>query len=40
MSKINEEWKVGPHGQIEKLDDGLLSVAGESKCRLATFLAE
>lgn len=37
MSKINDEWKVGPHGQLEKLDDGLLTVAGEIQMPLGHF---
>ena len=37
MSKVNEEWKVGPHGPLERLDDGLLTVAGEIRMPLGNF---
>jgi hypothetical protein len=39
MSRINDEWKVGPHGQLEKLDDGLLTVWGEIQMPLGRFPA-
>jgi hypothetical protein len=37
MAKFNEEWKVGPHGPLEELDDGLLAVAGELQMPLGNF---
>lgn len=37
MSKINEEWKVDPHGPVERIDDGLLTVAGQIRMPLGNF---
>ena len=37
MAKFNDKWKVGPHGPIERLDDGLLTVAGEIRMPLGNF---
>lgn len=37
MSKLNTEWKVGPHGRLEDLDDGLFTVAGEIVMPLGRF---
>lgn len=37
MSQFNTEWTVGPHGAIETLDDGLISVAGEIVMPLGRF---
>lgn len=37
MPKFNDEWKVGPHGQLEKLDEGLLTVEGEIRMPLGNF---
>jgi hypothetical protein len=37
MSKFNEEWKVGPHGPVEQLDDGLLTVAGNIRMPIGNF---
>jgi len=37
MPRFNDEWKVGPHGRLEKLDDGLLTVAGEIQMPLGNF---
>ncbi|RJT41412.1 hypothetical protein D3227_06390 [Mesorhizobium waimense] len=37
MPKFNDKWKVGPHGQLEKLDEGLLTVEGEIRMPLGNF---
>lgn len=37
MSRLNDEWKVDPHGPIEALDDGLWTVAGEITMPLGHF---
>jgi hypothetical protein len=37
MAKFNSEWIVGPHGPLERLDDGLLAVAGEIAMPLGRF---
>src|SRR5215210_1378368 len=37
MSQVNEEWKVGPHGPLEVLDEGLLTVAAEITMPLGRF---
>ena len=37
MPKFNDEWKVAPHGTLERLDDGLVSVAGEIRMPLGNF---
>src|SRR5262245_28969525 len=37
MARFNEAWKVGPHGPLEELDEGLLSVAGEIVMPLGNF---
>lgn len=37
MSKLNREWKVQPHGPVERLDDGLATVAGEIVMPLGRF---
>ncbi len=37
MSKFNTTWDVGPHGAIEEIDDGLISVAGEIVMPLGRF---
>ncbi len=37
MTKFNTEWTVGPHGALERLDDGLVSVAGEIVMPLGRF---
>ena len=29
MPRFNDNWTVGPHGQLEQLDEGLLTVEGE-----------
>lgn len=37
VSKFNTEWTVGPHGRLETLGDGILSVAGEIVMPLGRF---
>lgn len=37
MAKFNEEWTVGPHGPVEQIDDGLVTVAGEITMPLGNF---
>ena len=37
MSKFNEEWKVAPHGSLQQLDDGLLTVAGTIRMPVGNF---
>ncbi|WP_326540475.1 DUF4336 domain-containing protein [Pseudorhodoferax sp.] len=37
MSKLNDEWKVAPHGPMETLADGLWTVAGEISMPLGHF---
>jgi hypothetical protein len=37
MAKINDTWTVGPHGPVEYLDEGLLTVAGEIRMPLCNF---
>ncbi|NBW11654.1 MAG: hypothetical protein EBR82_26845 [Caulobacteraceae bacterium] len=37
MSQFNTEWTVGPHGAIETIDEGLISVAGEIVMPLGRF---
>jgi hypothetical protein len=37
MPKFNNEWKVGPHGHLERLDEGLLTVEGEIRMPLGNF---
>lgn len=37
MVKFNTEWKVGPHGPLEEIDDGLYSVSGEIVMPLGRF---
>lgn len=37
MGKFNTEWTVGPHGDLEQIDDGILSVAGEIVMPLGRF---
>lgn len=37
MSKFNTAWTVGPHGPVEQIDEGLLSVAGEIVMPLGRF---
>lgn len=37
MTKFNEEWTVGPHGDVENIADGVLSVPGEIVMPLGRF---
>jgi hypothetical protein len=37
MSKLNEAWNVQPHGALEELDDGLLTVVGTIGMPLMEF---
>jgi hypothetical protein len=37
MPKILEEWTVLPHGPVEEIDDGLLSVTGDIPMPLGNF---
>lgn len=37
MAKFNDTWKVGPHGPVEELDDGILTVAGDIRMPLGNF---
>lgn len=37
MPRFNSEWKVDPHGRLRKLDQGLLTVAGEIQMPLGNF---
>lgn len=37
MAKINDRWIVQPHGPIERIDNALLSVAGEIRMPLGRF---
>jgi len=37
MSKLNQTWTVPPHGRLEALDDGLLTVAAEIHMPLGNF---
>lgn len=37
MAKFNSEWTVGPHGPLEQLESGLLTVEGEIVMPLGRF---
>ena len=37
MTKFNEEWTVGPHGDVEDIAEGVLSVPGEIVMPLGRF---
>ncbi|QDZ06472.1 hypothetical protein FPZ24_02430 [Sphingomonas panacisoli] len=37
MAKLNQEWTVLPHGELEQLDDGLLTVTGDIPMPLGNF---
>lgn len=37
MAKFHEQWTVFPHGPVEKIDDGILSVEGEIRMPLGRF---
>ena len=37
MARLNEQWVVGPHGPVERIDEGLVTVAGEITMPLGNF---
>ena len=37
MAKLHDEWTVFPHGPVERIDDGILSVASEIRMPLGRF---
>ena len=37
MAKLHDEWTVFPHGPVERVDDGILSVEGEIHMPLGRF---
>lgn len=37
MGRINESWIVEPHGPVERVDDGILTVAGEIRMPIGYF---
>ena len=37
MASVNTDWTVGPHGAVETLDDGILTVSGEIVMPLGRF---
>jgi hypothetical protein len=37
MSKILDAWQVMPHGSLQEIDDGILSVCGEIRMPLGNF---
>jgi len=37
MASLHDEWRVFPHGPIERIDDGILSVEGEIQMPLGRF---
>ncbi len=37
MPKILEEWTVQPHGELQEIDDGILTVAGEIRMPIGNF---
>jgi|SRR3954452_15722687 hypothetical protein len=37
MAKLHDEWTVYPHGPVERIDEGLLSVEGEIHMPLGRF---
>lgn len=37
MSKLNQVWSVPPHGQLEAIDDGVLTVDAEIRMPLGNF---
>ena len=37
MARLNEQWVVGPHGPVERIDEGLVTVAGEITMPLGRF---
>jgi hypothetical protein len=37
MAKLHDEWRVWPHGPLERIDEGILSVEGEIRTPLGRF---
>jgi hypothetical protein len=37
MPRINQHWTVGPHGPVEQIDDGILTVNGELRMPIGAF---
>ena len=37
MASLHDDWKVFPHGPVERIDDGILSVEGEIRMPLGRF---
>ena len=37
MAKLHDDWQVLPHGPVEEIDDGIISVAGEIHMPLGMF---
>ena len=37
MAKLYDEWRVFPHGPVERIDDGILGVEGEIRMPLGRF---
>lgn len=37
MASLHDEWKVFPHGPVERIDEGILSVEGEIRMPLGRF---
>ena len=37
MAKLHTDWKVFPHGPVERIDDGILSVEGEIRMPFGNF---
>jgi len=37
MPKLHDAWEVGPHGPLERVDEGVLSVEGEIAMPLGRF---
>ena len=37
MGKLNRDWTVGPHGPLERLEEGLVTVTGEIAMPLGRF---
>lgn len=37
MAQLHDEWKVFPHGPVEQIDEGILSVEGEIQMPLGRF---
>ena len=37
MAKLHDDWRVFPHGPVEKIDEGILSIEGEIHMPLGRF---